>query len=361
MSDAHYTANSWIVGKRTDLGLVLGGGVAVSLLLLLTSVYGTGFLVVAVAFAMLTDMPHVLQTHVRVLFDPEETRIHARPFYASLGLIAALVVAGAHFGFEWLLVSVWVYWQPYHVLKQHDGLMQIYAGKHGYRGSRTLGRAALFLGCGAPILHKIGSDGYRFGEYSVLGVRMPFSGVEIWTPPVPMALVAAVYAAAAVALALLVFRQLNARTASDRLPLPSLATLAVAVCSYNLAYLLVKDLWAMILIATSVHSLQYHMLSWLRNRRRFEGVHAQQTGRARLLAGLSQERNVTAYALFFAVLGAACMATESIGNGVIPLTLVLHHFYLDSIVWKRGRNPGLGRLLGMGKALGVPGVAARAS
>jgi hypothetical protein len=339
--------NPWLINKQVDLGLILGFGVVLSGLLFVAARYGIGFLAIAVVFAMVADMPHVLQTHLRVLLDPEETRLHARPFYLSLIGISALVTACATMGLQWMLVAVWVYWQPYHVIKQHDGVMQIYAAKHGYRGSRSLARIVLFAGCAAPVLCRMSRGHYGFGEYTVFGTRMPFSGVELWVPRLPQAALVALYVVAAAATAMLIARQVRAHSDHERIPGAALATLAVAVCSYNIAYFAVDDLWATILIATSVHSLQYHVLCWLRNNRRFEQQLAPNAARReKLLSALSQRNALLRYAGVLMLLGAACMATETIALGVIPLTLVLHHFFLDGIVWKRARNPGLGRLLG---------------
>ena len=48
--------------------------------------------------------------------------------------------------------------------------------------------------------------------------------------------------------------------------MPAQLTLSsIAILSYNASYLLVTDLYALILIAATVHSLQYHVISLARN------------------------------------------------------------------------------------------------
>jgi hypothetical protein len=128
------------------------------------------------------------------------------------------------------------------------------------------------------------------------------------------------------------------------LPLIALATIGVAVASYNLAYLLVSDLYALILIATTVHSLQYHVISWRRNRGRF----SRDLGPGGSLLRLFADRNSPLlYAAFFVAVGSVLASLETVLLGFFPLVFVLQHFYLDRYLWRSSLNPTLAADLGI--------------
>lgn len=304
-----------------------------------------GFLVASAMFAMLSDLPHVLQTSARVWLDPSERRLHGRHFVLSFALIGAAVTGLRLGGALVVLLVVWTYWQILHVLKQHYGILSIYAAKNGYRGQKKLAKRTLLLGCLAPVLFRA-HHGFHFADYEIFGDRLPFSNLTVPTPPIPVVLVVAVYAAFAVMLVRFVREQAGIASAGGKaLPWIAIATLASAVVSYNLSYLIVDDLYALILIATTVHSLQYHVISWARNNARFERPDVPREDRRLLLARLSARRALPYYALFFGVAGVLLAAFETRLLGIVPLTIVLHHFYFDGVVWKGSKNPDLARYL----------------
>ena len=337
---------NWFVGPRVDIGFVLGAGSLLSIGLFVASSHKTWFLVAAVLFSMLSDYPHVLATSARVWLDPRERDRYGRRYLVSLGITGA-AVAGLMLAHQVTVVAaVWAYWQVLHVLKQHYGILNIYAAKNGYRSSRRLAKWVLFAGCIAPFLFRA-SRGLRFSTYVVFGYRLPFSKLTVPTPPIPGIVVAAGYAVFLVLLALFIREQLSLAHAGAR-PLPgmAIATMASAIIAYNVSYLLVSDLFALILIATTTHSLQYHLISWTRSSTRFERS-ADPAERRLLLARLSSPRAVPAYAGLFAVLGIVTGQIDTVLLGIIPLTLVFHHFYLDGVIWKGKGNPELAYDLGI--------------
>ena len=340
----------WFVGPRVDIWFVLGVGALLSVALFVASSHKTWFLLAAVLFAMLSDYPHVLQTSARIWLDPRERARHGRHYLVSLAITGA-VVTGLMFGHLVLvLVTVWAYWQVLHVLKQHYGILNIYASKNGYRSSRRLAKYVLFAGCIAPFIFRA-AHGLRFSEYVVFGYRLPFSNLTVPTPPIPWMVIAAGYAVFLILLVLFVREQASlARAGKKPLPGMAIATMASAIVAYNLSYLLVSDLFALILIATTTHSLQYHLINWTRNSTRF--ARSPDPGERRLLlARLSRPRAVPMYAAFFAVLGVVTGQIDTMLLGVIPLTLVFHHFYLDGVIWKNKANPELAYDLGIAAAL----------
>jgi hypothetical protein len=336
----------WFVGPRVDIFFVLGLGAVLSAVFFATTQHKGAFLVAAVAFALLSDYPHVAATSARVWLDPRERSRYGRHYLISLAIVGAVLSTLMFSGLTVAVVAVWAYWQVFHVLKQHFGIINIYASKNGYRSPRKLLKYALFAGCLAPVVYRM-AHGLRFSDYVVLGHRLPFSDLEVPTPPVPAAVVVAGFAAAGALLVALVVEQIRIYRSGAR-PLPPMAwaTFAVAVLSYNLSYILVTDLFALILIATTTHSLQYHLINWKRNNARFQ--QAIDRGEQKLLlARLSNRKALPLYVLCFAAIGVLAGQADTVLLGVIPLTFVFHHFYMDGAMWKSKNNPELAYELGI--------------
>ncbi len=334
----------WLVSRGVDTFVVLGGATAVSLLLYTSARTGAALALAGALFAMLTDMPHVLQTTLRVGLDRRERALHGRRYLVSLAAIAAGTGALFVTGHRPFVAMVWIVWQFFHVIKQHYGISRIYAAKTGYRGPFRLFTAVLLLGCVTPLAYRLG-QGMRFNEYVLFGQRMPFSGLGLPDLPVPRPLVVAMYAAAVVAGVLFAREQLKRRARAEQgLPWIVYATLGLALVSYNLSYLFVEDLYALIMIAAAVHSLQYHAISWRRNHERFARAEAE---RSTFLAILSRKQNVLWYFAVMILFGATVASTETMWLGYLPFVIVLHHFYMDGYVWRSALNPTLAADLGM--------------
>jgi hypothetical protein len=338
----------WFVSERVDILFVFGLGALLSVILFAAGNHKGIFLVGAVGFSLLSDLPHVLTTSARIWLDPRERSRYWAHYLASFAVVGA-VVAVLWFG-GWLvtLLAIWAYWQVFHVLKQHFGIINIYAAKNGYKGPRNKIKYALYATCLAPVMFRA-AHGLRFSEYDVLGHRLPFSNLSVPVPPIPGAVVIAAFGCAAVLLLVAVIEQVNLKRGGRRsLPAMSIATFVIAALSYNLSYLLVSDLFALILIATTTHSLQYHLINWTRNNTRF--AHPENPDDKKLLlARLSTRKALPLYIAFFAGLGVLAGQLDTIIFAV-PLTFVLHHFYMDGSLWKSKSNPELAYDLGIVRA-----------
>ena len=331
----------FLLSRRLDIGFLFLGGAGLSVLLMGARYFDLHFLAIALTLAVVMDFPHVLHTYLRIGLDPEEQRLYRAEFFCSLALISAVAISLALAGQFWLLVSIWVYWQPYHVMKQHDGIAGLYAVKNGYTGDRRWLRGVLFLGCAAPVLYRVADTGLAFGVYKIFGHPLPFSGVHVPTPPIGWPVVALAYAAALICLAGL-GRQVLRRAAP---PWPSLALTASAVLTYNFAYLLFHDLYTMILAATAAHALQYHAICWLfvRGKHRDGALAPRPTLGQQVLKSLTARRNLAVYAGALLLTGSMLASSEFLIMGLLPLIFVLHHFFMDGVIWKASRNPGVGR------------------
>lgn len=335
-------ASPWLIGPAADLAFVFGVGGLFSLALFACWRAGSGFLVLAAVFAVLLDFPHVLWTTLRVGFDPAERALHGRRYVISLAVIGAAVGTLAATGRFIVVLGVFVAWQVLHVVKQHMGMVLLYAAKGGYRGSRRPAIVFLVAGCLAPVVFRL-AHGLRLGYYAFDGKQLPFSEAHLPVPPIPRLVVWAAYAAMAAAAAWFAAGQFR-RPPGARLPAPAMATIAVAVVFYNASYALVSDPYALILIATTFHSLQYHVVSWARNHGRFTGREAGcplPGQRQLLLARLTCPKSVIPLGIALTAVGVALAEGEFVLAGAVPFTLVLHHFYLDGVLWKSARNPAL--------------------
>ncbi|MEZ0362436.1 hypothetical protein ACAG26_01845 [Mycobacterium sp. pUA109] len=338
----------WFVSERVDIVFVFGLGALLSAILFASGSHKGIFLVGAVGFSLLSDLPHVLTTSARIWLDPRERSRYWAHYLISFAVVGTVVAV--LWGGGWLvpLLAIWAYWQVFHVLKQHFGIINIYAAKNGYQGPRTRIKYALYALCLAPVLYRA-RHGLRFSDYEVLGHRLPFSNLSVPVPPIPAAVVVGGYACAVVLVGMAVAEQVALRRAGQRgLPAMSVATFVIAVLSYNLSYLLVSDLFALILIATTTHSLQYHLINWTRNNTRFARTDSPSEKRL-LLARLSTRKALPLYVAFFAGLGILAGQLDTIIFAV-PLTFVLHHFYMDGALWKSKGNPELAYDLGIVRA-----------
>src|ERR1044071_5544216 len=119
----------WIISARDDLVWFIGS-VASSYALFALYVGGVVPLVpMVIAWAVLTDAPHVFATFSRTYFDREERRTRARLLWWSLLFFAVgplFVLAGLCFAF-FFVAALWAY---YHLVKQHYGFMVLYKKKN---------------------------------------------------------------------------------------------------------------------------------------------------------------------------------------------------------------------------------------
>jgi hypothetical protein len=329
----------WLVNRRFDVTFILLGGLFVSALCFLAATFGTGFLIAAAAFAIILDFPHVMHTYVRVLLDPNEVRVYRNDFAISLAVVSVTAICLYLRGEFWFLIMVWLYWQAFHVIKQHLGIARVYNGKNGYRGPFGRVQATLFLGCAAPILWRMAHGGFHFDQYILFGRKLPFSGMTIPAPPIPETMIVICYALALLACVTAVWEQVVlAKAGQKTIPLATVANIALAVASYNFAYLVVRNLYATILVASAVHSFQYHAICWGYNHRKASG---NKLGETTVLGFLSQRRSVPVYIGVVLVLGASLALLDMVQSGILALIIVFHHFYFDGIIWKNTKNANL--------------------
>ncbi|MBL0841811.1 hypothetical protein E3Z27_15545 [Pseudomonas mediterranea] len=339
MSNTISDKAAWFVSARADTLAILIGGPLISVALLLAIMQGPAFLIGALLFALFLDIPHVLHTHVRLFAEPLEYQRHKKRFWASLLVISAVCVGlYALNALPWL-VAIWVYWQPYHVCKQHFGVAALYAKKAGYRHSTQPVRDMVLAGFAAPLMYRITHGGFHFGDYQLFGQALPFANISIPTPALDPYWAWLAYGVFAVVTVKFIVTEWAHRRQGEGMPRFVLVMLAVSLGLYNTAYLLVDDLYALILIGTSIHALQYHLVCTSTVLAGLRRTQAQPTPSGALGVAHDWVRRMGAKPwIWLSTLGLASLLVLSLempSVGLVPLIVVLHHFYLDGVIWKR--------------------------
>jgi hypothetical protein len=329
----------WFVSAKVDTFSILIAGPLVSIMLILAVMQGPAFLIGALLFALLLDLPHVLHTHVRLLANPADYQRNRTQFWGSLILLSIIGIGlGVTQQFVWL-VAIWVYWQPYHVCKQHYGVATIYARKSGYQRDTNHILYLMLAGFAAPLLFRMANGGFRFGNYELFGDKLPFAEMVIPTPPIANWAAMVAYAVFAVAIGNFVWREWrNKQDHEQSLSRFVWLMLIVSLSLYNIAYLFVSDLYALILIGTSIHAIQYHLVCVSTVKAVLPIAHTppESSGSVRWLHSMVVRISATPRLWMVLIgVGVVVLMTEVPSLGIVPLVLALHHFYLDGVIWKR--------------------------
>lgn len=327
---------SVIISNQGDIYLVFGIGIGFAVLLLGGQGFGYGFMVAAVIFSIFVDLPHVLHTTVRLISDKDEwVRFGGIWSLSLLATFGACVLLVATDNELWIAV-VWVYWQPLHVFKQNFGIVKIYGA---LAKSETLISPllySLFFGCLSPMLFRINQSGFVFGTYEVFGHPLPFTGLEIPTADIPLALVAISYSLffVSVIFTLRTFFSLEQRI--RRCSYLMLLTVASFCAMYNLSYVFVEDLYALILIATSIHAAQYHLIVCSYQKRKAMRLltHHNSNDRRSYLNAYLTSKHLFLLFMCLVLTSLIILSFEFVWSGIIPVAIVLHHFFMDGLIWK---------------------------
>src|SRR6516165_11934582 len=120
----------WIIGRRIDLSLIIGGSLAGYLYLLLFTVAHLPPSFLWWFWSLGFDGTHIFGTASRTFFDREARERHPGLLFGSLlffFLLGPVMVLAGGKGILALLVAVWAY---YHVIRQHHGFMVMYKVKN---------------------------------------------------------------------------------------------------------------------------------------------------------------------------------------------------------------------------------------
>ena len=278
---------------------------------------------------------HVVSTFTRLAFDRESFRQHRMLLVPLPIVVAGFTLAVALLVGEWLVATVYLYAQWFHYTRQSYGISRMYLRQAG----------------AVPASRDLVLDGviYVLPLWGILNRshQQPasFLSLPIYTFPVPSALLWVVGAVATMSVVLWVAREV--RVFGRRRPdAPHSAYVASHIAIFSAGYLLIADINTGWLVLNIWHNLQYVLIVWMFNARRFaKGVDPQR----RFLSTISQPRNVVLYALvcwaiatalYFNIDWVLALASQS----VLPLSLLVymtinfHHYVVDAIIWRRPRS-----------------------
>jgi hypothetical protein len=321
--------SGWIIGRRVDLSLVIGSGLAGYVYLALYAVLHLPASFLWWFWSLGFDGTHIFGTASRTFFDKEARGRHPALLFGSLAFFFTLgpvmVLAGGK-GYLALLVATWAY---YHVIRQHYGFLVLYKVKNHDLGpiDNTLDR--IFLG-----IMLVFPPFLRFFIRHPKELGLPFSLARYETGAwIVVAVTAVVY----------LTRQAIRLKAGEPMNRPKFLLLGAVIPLHWLTFGLVS--WqAATPVVTIVHNLQYHALIWFHNRNRYGDTEsATRNGTIPHAVG----RNLLAYAAIALAFSAAYRIPGAHLQSVSDLAFGffcgfgLTHYFLDSRIWRVRHDPGL--------------------
>ncbi|MDH3678596.1 MAG: hypothetical protein OEV40_01475 [Acidimicrobiia bacterium] len=326
----------WLRSRVFDVGFI-GGTAAVAL--------GSAFAVVArpelfgLVLALdlwLLGYHHVISTFTRFLADRSTARDHPDLLTWWPVAIAALVV-GLGFGVgPWALVTIYLYWQWFHYVRQSWGIARAYERKSGAPRAEP---AALFtvMFYSLPvwgILHRSHQDPDRFLR------------VDVWTIPVPGIVVEAAGAVAAILIATTLIIRYRAWRQGE---LPVVHTMMVLshLVVFAFGYVIIDDIDAGWLAVNIWHNIQYIAFVWHVNNR--QAAAAQRPGFVQRLSGNGRlvhylVVSVVASTAIYVAIGLTLAAVVT--PVIVYQAINFHHYVVDGKIWK-SRRPSVQPPLGL--------------
>lgn len=380
----------WLISRNADLVWLIGSVLAGWLIFFLHAGWHLDMLAVWFLWVTLLDTPHFFGTYSRTYLDRVEWRRRRRLLTLSLGWFLAgplaLAAGWALFraGAGWYqapfytLLIAFNLWAYLHVVRQHFGLMRLYARKNEElnRTDATIDWWLLHAGLIAPFV--------------AFAIRHPAArtrlGLPPEIPPWPMLgqagarwswehLVLAATALVVVAAAVVfIARQATLVSRGAKLNGPKLLFLAAVVPFYAFVcyspQTLTLPLLAFGALVTVSHDLQYHALVWFHHRNRYHGA-GPATQNFGVAARIS--RHVILYfgcALAMSLVLRLLGCTLELTPGCSPVILTsgfglfgafttrdlllgvmigfpMHHYFLDQFIWRSREDASLRKDLGL--------------
>ncbi len=279
---------------------------------------------------------HVVATYTRLAFD-RETFVRRR-FLAldSLLLIVVATVALAIGVGTWIIATMFMYLQWFHYMRQGYGISRMYfrttSGGQAAGARDWVTDAVIYAVPIYGIAYRSSIMGDRFLDLPILALDVPAVAVTL------LGVLAAVSVAA---WTLQTAWRIRQGTADDRY----IGFVISHIAIFATAYVIVDNTDTGWLAINVWHNLQYVLVVWMANARRFaSGIDP----RARLLSTISQPQRVVAYfATCLAITtvvytGLSQATTAFIGGGIgaaaaVYMGINFHHYLVDAVIWRRSR------------------------
>jgi hypothetical protein len=286
--------------------------------------------------AWLLGYHHVISTFTRLAFDRDsfnENRFLVTwlPLIVLTGVFALCLVFG-----QWILTTIYLYWQWWHYTRQSYGVSRIYQRKAGLNND-LLSKLVIYAVPVWGILHRSFQSPQQF----------LFTDVKVL--PVPVWLVGAVGLAAIVVVAWWLAQTVKSLV-QGTLPIAHTLYVCSHLFIFGIGYLAIEDINHGWLVLTVWHNCQYILTVWMFNNNRFKnGVDSKH----RFLSSISQRNKMLTYfavcllisTVLYSVLqfslGWVVLATAT----TLPLFAIVfqavnfHHYLVDAVIWKMRRKP----------------------
>jgi len=379
-----YSMN-WIVNKKADLLLFIGGALTGYIMFFLHAGLHLNMLTVWFIWVVFIDTPHFYSTYLRTYFDKEEFQARKKLLIGSLGW---LLVGPAFIGISYILYSMgvgpykapfimfiiffnlWAYW---HVIRQHYGILALYKRKNNDFDDRDtrIDKVLLYGGLIAPFLtfairHPEARDLFGFSTVfpaypdgaifsSTFMSQLHWEHVIVFLSVTFMIVISLTF----------FVRQWQRWRNNQVLNLPKILFFIALIPLY--AYInyspavTTAPLIAFTAFVTIYHDVQYHAIVWFYSQNRYHkpGVDKKKYG---LAVKLSQ--NFAIYALSGIAMAALLRVTGSfldITPGFAPLVMTskiklfgdistsalllsfvigipLHHYFVDQYIWRPSKD-----------------------
>jgi hypothetical protein len=318
----------------TLLAAPIGAGLAAALVV---SADPRLYPVLLVADLWLLGYHHVVATYTRLAFDTTSLRRNRFLAVDLLVLVTLVTLAVALTAGAWVIASAFLYLQWFHYMRQGYGIARMYyrATPDGQApGSRDI--AADFVIYLVPI-YGIAARSATMGD--------KFLGLPVKTVVLPDAIVMLLGVAAAAAAIVWLVKIMRAAIA-ETLDLEYTAFIVSHVGIFLVAYIFVDDVNTGWLAINVWHNLQYVLVVWMSNAKRYaSGIDPS----ARFLSRLSQPGRVMMYfacclAITTIVYAAIDRFTVLILGGGMAITIGIymginfHHYIVDALIWKRRKT-----------------------
>ena len=279
---------------------------------------------------------HVVATYTRMAFDARSLARHRFLAVDLLVLMTVVTIGVAFTAGAWVIASTFLYLQWFHYMRQGYGIARMFfrtTSDGQVAGSRDpVTDAVIYL---VPI-YGIAARSATIGETFL---NLPVKAVVL--PPEVVSALGALAALAVGAWVLQAARQIVRGSFS-----PAYAGFVAShIAIFMTAYVVIDNANAGWLAINIWHNLQYVMVVWMTNVKRFAGGIDPE---ARFLSRISQPRRVVAYFTWCIVistiiyLGIDRAAGFLLGPGItatlgVYMGINFHHYVVDAVIWRRKR------------------------
>lgn len=334
-------ATAWLAGPLFDLTFILGIALLAMVMSGVTVLWPLWFLPMLSAHTWLFGYDHLLSTYTKLAGSPQERAKNWRLMWLLPPLVLLLLSAvGKTSGIDGLYLLYFV-GQFFHTVRQSWGIAQQYRHRAGGLPWDPVWLSEITL-WSVPLWGFL----YRCAQQPEEFLYQP-----LWLPKVPWGMVKLAGFLSAALWLYWVYTRVQAYRRSQLAVGHTLYMLSHLLI-YLGSYVLIEEINSGWLMVNVWHNVQYLAFVWQYNRRRFaSGV----TTDSRLVSWLSQpgyRRGVLYFLVLLAIATPAYYLVLQAGLGIdrvlkqaaipsaliLSLTLTVHHYIVDGIIWKRRHN-----------------------